>query len=241
MKDLNCIHYLFSFLIFILISCHPNEKKNAEQTQISLPNIKKNAKSTDIYIQQTDENAKKFYSLTEEEQIRYQSSFLNEIYSCFFNAPPSEEDQQKWLNTLLQGGTREGIIRNLFSSAQFLRQSNDQPSYYNFTKKDESLFLKYVGIKNLNEVASSQTKEMFKKLLFNQVLDLIDAFEGQKKFSLWYANFSVDIANRLVKDKVTTSTLRLQNSLEYHLKWADSVHKDFVKAETVLKLCLILK
>ncbi|MDA8793685.1 hypothetical protein N9N67_10575, partial [Bacteriovoracaceae bacterium] len=152
-----------------------------------------------------------------------------------------KEDQQKWLNTLLQGGTREGIIRNLYSSSLFFQQGSDKPSHFIFSKDDQNLFLNYVGIQNLEEVAKSQTKEMFKKLLFNQVLDLIDAFESEEKLSHWYGNFSVDIANRLTKENIKTNNLRLEKELMYHQSWAQSVHKDFVKAETILKFCLILK
>lgn len=241
MKKLNINFSLKLFLLLMIFGCQPNQKKETSNNEVKLPVIKKNAKSTEIYNQQKEENAKKFFSLSQDEQIKYQSSFLNEIYSCFFNSAPTEKDQQKWLNTLLQGGTREGIIRNLFSSSQFLKQSNDQPSNYKFSKKDEELYLKYVGIQNLEEVATSQTKEMFKKLLFNQVLDLIDAFESQDKLSSWYANFSVDIAKRLNSEKIKVSTLRLKNNLDYHQQWSKSVHRDFVKAETILKFCLILK
>jgi hypothetical protein len=207
--------------------------------QAKLPEIPKLAKkSTDV-----ENYTKKIKGPTEYDRLpnerkrQFNYKFIQELFQVTRKAEAKDEDLSIWLNTLDQGGSREGIYQALVLDEVYaaLENMEDKPSdkLLDFSLKFSQRYInqtfqkKSLGQLNLYSL---------KRILTEKGLDLMEHYEVYNLDNLyqWYAIFSSELATEyapLLKTKI-----RQDPRVEYHLEWAKSMPVQHIKSEFIIKL-----
>lgn len=208
-------------------------------SQITLPDIPKLVKkNTDIgtYTKKVKEPTE-FDRLPNDKKRHFDSLFVQELFVVTRKTQAKDEDLSNWLNTLEQGGSREGIYQALVLDEVYsaLENLSEKPAdgllkfclsfsqkFYNQTFTTESL-------KGLNLFS-------LKRIIAEKGLDLLEYYETQDLDLMyrWYAVFSADLSAQypdVFKDQVRKNT-----SDEFHYQWAKSTPIQHIKSEFVIKL-----
>jgi hypothetical protein len=204
-----------------------------------LPEIPKQfKKSTDI-----GSYSKKTKSLTEfdklplEKKRQFDYKFIEELFQVTRKAEAKDEDVANWLNTLAQGGSREGIYQALVLDEVYngMESMEEKP-----TKKLLDFCLQYsqkfhhetFRPESLNQLNLYSLKRIFTE----KGLDLLEYYEVKDLDSLyrWYAVLSADLAKNDVP--FMKSQIRKNQSAKYHYEWAKSMPIQHIKSEYVIKM-----
>jgi len=168
---------------------------------------------------------------------QFDYKFLQELFQVTRKSDARDEDLSTWLNTLDQGGSREGIYQALVLDEVYaaLENMEEKPSnrvldfslkfsqrFFNQTFKKESL-----GQLNLYSL---------KRILTEKALDLMEHYEVHNLDDLnqWYAVFSSELATDYAP--LLKSPIRQDPRLEFHLEWAKSMPIQHIKSEVIIKL-----
>jgi hypothetical protein len=207
--------------------------------EIPMPTIPQMAKkSTDIssYTKQS-KGPTEYDGLPPQKKRQFDYAYIKELYQVTRKSDPKDEDLASWLNTLDQGGSREGIYQGLVLDEVYsaLEEIEERPSkrllefckkfsqkYFNQTMKDESLV-------QLNLYS-------LKRILTEKGIDLMEFFETKDLEELyrWYAHFSADTA--LDAGAILASPLREQKDVNFHYQWAKKMPIQHIKSEFIVKL-----
>ncbi len=202
-----------------------------------LPVLRK--KSTDIesYNKKAKE-ATEYDKLPPERKRQFDYKFIEELFLVTRKIEAKDEDLANWLNTLDQGGSREGIYQALVLDEVYsgLESMEDKPSQklLNFTLQFSQKFLnqtfKTDSLTQLNLYS-------LKRIFTEKSLDLIEYFEVKDIDSLyrWYAIFSADMATNNAPF-LGNSTIRLNQSAKYHYDWAKAMPIQHIKSEFIIKV-----
>ncbi len=214
-------------------------KKVSKREQVQLPQIPeitKDTKSTDLF-----DRKKEINKLSEEDQEGYNYNFVKELIRVTRLVKPDEVEVNRWMNTLDQGASREGIYRAMVLDGYYGRLEN-----YNQNLSKEAFdfsiaFLKKFTGKNIKP-ESLQGMNIFsvKRIISEYCLDILDIYiqEGRMDdFYSWYAVFSSELAKEEV---VWSNKMRKSQNSSAHKKWAMKVPTQYVKSEVVIKIHKIL-
>lgn len=178
-----------------------------------------------------------FDKLPPERRRQFNYKFLEELFQVTRKSEAKDEDLANWLNTLDQGGSREGIYQALTLDEVYsaLENIEESPStqllefslkfsqrYFNQTFKKDSL-------KQLNLYS-------LKRIFTEKGLDLMEYYEVHNLDHLyqWYAVFSSELARDYAP--LLKTPLRQDSRLEYHLEWARAMPIQHIKSEFIIKL-----
>lgn len=211
----------------------------ADENKIKLgpiPKIVENSKSTytldknNILYKQGAE----FKKLSVEKKRPYRVAFLEELFEATRKQKVEDQDIIKWLNTMEQGSSREGVYRALVLDNVYrsLENFEDFPAIevVRFTEKIYSKFANRVvkadSLRRLNLYS-------IKRVVTEKFLDIMEAYESDPQgLYKWYAVLSSDLARQFnYKNK-----LRDDSRAKIHYDWAQSVPYQHVKAEVIIKL-----
>jgi hypothetical protein len=175
--------------------------------------------------------------LPNERKRQFDYKFLQELFQVTRKTEAKDEDLSNWLNTLDQGGSREGIYQALVLDEVYAALENieDKPSnrLLDFSLKFSQRFFNQTFKKeSLNQLNLYSLKRIFTE----KGLDLMEHYEVHNLNDLyqWYAVFSSELATEyapLLKTKI-----RQDPRFEYHLEWAKSMPIQHTKSEFIIKL-----
>jgi len=224
-----------------LFGADPN--KDASNNIIEMPKIPKiNKKSTSV-----DTYSKKPKSLTSYDKLaadkkrQFDFNFLQELFRVTRKTEPKDEEISNWLNTLEQGGSREGVYQALVLDEVYynLEGMQDKP-----TQKLLSFYIDFSS-KFLNQALKPESISKFnlfslKRILTEKSLDVMEHFEINQVDNLykWYANFSADSALKF--SDYMQSEVRKNRSALIHYQWAKDMPIQHIKSEFIIKIHTIM-
>jgi hypothetical protein len=215
----------------------------AEVAEVTMPVIPKQVKkSTDVasYTKKIKEPAE-YDKLPNERKRQFDYKFLEELFLVTRKTEAKDEDLANWLNTLDQGGSREGIYQALVLDEVYngLESIEEKPTQklLDFSLKFSQKFVNQTfstdGIKQLNLYS-------LKRIFTEKGLDLMEYYEVNDLDSLyrWYALYSADIA--IDYGVFLKSPVRLETSAKYHYEWAKSMPVQHIKSEFIIKMHTVM-
>lgn len=214
-----------------------------EVSEIALPDIPQNVKkSTDVtsYTKKTKDPTE-FDKLPPERKRQFNYNFLEELFQVTRKTEPKDEDLANWLNTLEQGGSREGIYQALVLDEVYngLESMEEKPS------KRLLDYCLHFSEKYLNQTFNPQSITQLnlyslKRIFTEKGLDLLEYYEVRDLDSLyrWYAVFSEDIARNY--GMVMKSDIRKNDSAKFHYEWAKSMPIQHIKSEYIIKMHAVM-
>ncbi|MBF0205251.1 MAG: DUF4214 domain-containing protein [Oligoflexia bacterium] len=209
---------------------------------IRLPEIPEIVVDAKQVVDQKEKKIDTKFSVDEMNKSNYY--FVQEIYLATIKRNPREEELDKWLNTLSQGSTREGIYRAIVLGTEYqeLEKLKDPPSPKLVTFMVEYLRM-FLGLsvdsKTLDGSLSRNATNLYmlKKFSVEKTLELIDIFlaKGQEQSLYdWYAVFSAYLAEKF--PNIWSGEIRKSIYKKGHREWASKVYYDWLKAEVIIKL-----
>lgn len=201
-----------------------------------IPNIVENSKSTytldanSVLAKQGGE----FEKLTNEQKRPYRISFLEELFESTRKQKVEDTEIIKWLNTMEQGSSREGVYRALVLDQVYrqLESFQDAPPIdaVDFTR---NFYVKFIN----RDVSADNLRKLniysIKRVVVEKCLDIMEAYEGDPDgLYRWYAVMSEELANKFIFN----NKLRDNKNAKIHYEWAKSVPYQHIKSEMIVKL-----
>lgn len=215
----------------------------AEVSTVTLPVIPQIVKkNTDVesYTKKT-KGQTEYDKLTSEKKRQFDYKFLQELFMVTRKSEAKDEDIANWINTLDQGGSREGIYQALVLDEVYaaLENINEKPTAklvnfsVSFAQKFLNQTLKAESLETLNLYS-------LKRILTEKGLDILEYYETKDLDELyrWYAVFSADLAKD--HEVFLKSDVRRDKSSEYHYEWAKSMPVQHIKSEFIIKLHTVM-
>lgn len=208
-----------------------------------LPEIPKNfQKNTDTSTYEKVRKEETEYDrLPLERRRQFDYKFIEELFLATRKSEPRDEDLSNWLNTLDQGGSREGIYQALVLDEVYATLENMEESptdrLVNFSQSFAAKFLK------LNydpKVLRKNNLYTLKRTLTEKGLDILEYFETRDLDALyrWYALLSAELGSEY--SPLLQNDVRRDPSPEYHLAWAKSMPLQHIKSEFIIKMHTVM-
>ncbi len=177
-----------------------------------------------------------FKKLSDDDKRKYRLAFLDELFEVTRMSKATDEDLGKWLNTLEQGSSREGIYRALvLDQVYYQLESFEDPAEEKVIKFASHIMEKFVGEKANIESMSKLNAYTVKRIICSKLLDMMETLQVRETdIYKWYAVLSGDLARDY--SGVFKNTLRKNKSSKVHYEWAKQVPLDQIKTEAVLKV-----
>jgi hypothetical protein len=209
------------------------------ESPLPMPEIPKQMKdSTDV---ETYGKVKKepteYDRLPADKKRQFDYRFVEELFLVTRKTEAKDEDLSTWLNTLDQGGSREGIYQALVLDEVYaaMEDMEERP-----TEKLLDFSLKF-SQKYLNQTFNQETLAplnlySLKRILTEKSLDIMEYYEIHDLDALyrWYANFSGEIAQE--HPALLASEIRQDPSVMYHYEWAKGMPLQHIKSEFIIKI-----
>lgn len=214
-----------------------------ETPKLGLPQIPQGIKkTTDLatYSKKIKGNTE-FDNLPTEKKRLFNYKFLEEIFLVTRKTEPKDEDLSNWLNTLEQGGSREGIYQALVLDEIYsgLENMDEKPSK---ALQDFSLNFSQKFLNQTFQAGSLSRLNLYslKRIFTEKGLDLMDYYEAKDLDALyrWYAIFSADLAQKFAP--ILKSQIRKETSPEIHYEWAKGMPVQHVKSEFIIKMHIVM-
>lgn len=211
--------------------------------EAKLPEIPKEVKKgTDVAsYTKLKKDPTEYDRLPNDRKRQFDYKFLQELFQVTRKTEAREEDLATWLNTLDQGGSREGIYQALVLDEVYasLENREEKPSnrLLDFSLKFSQRFFNQTFTK---ESLGKLNLYSIKRIFTEKGLDLMENYEVNKLEDLnqWYAVFSSELAKDY--DMLLRSPVRKDPRLEFHLKWAESMPVQHIKSEFIIKLHTVM-
>jgi hypothetical protein len=208
----------------------------------ALPQLKANNKSTASLDPKSALalQGASYFGLDQEKRRGYEVAFIEEVYMATRRASPTDEDILKWLNSLEQGASREGVYRALvldsvYASLEDFTEPVDQ-SILNFT---QYFYQTYIGAQIDVEALKQLNTYTIKKVVAEKSLEMMEALENNPQdLYTWYSMMAKDLAVTYGKF-FNSNKMRTADSEEAHMSWARAVPYQHLKSEVVVKIHLI--
>ena len=211
--------------------------------EAKLPEIPKQVKKgTDVAsYTKLKKDSTEYDRLPNDRKRQFDYKFLQELFQVTRKTEAREEDLATWLNTLDQGGSREGIYQALVLDEVYasLENREEKPSnrLLDFSLKFSQRFFNQTFTK---ESLGKLNLYSIKRIFTEKGLDLMENYEVNKLEDLyqWYSVFSSELAKDY--DMLLKAPVRKDPRLEFHLKWAESMPVQHIKSEFIIKLHTVM-
>jgi len=216
------------------------KKETVEESSIKMPVIPtseqlKLTTSTETHLEKGETE---FDRLPTERIRQYNFNFLQELFEVTRRTEARDEDLSIWMNTLDQGGSREGIYQALVLDSVY----NTLESIENSPSDPLLDFVISFSQKFLNQTVNKGNLEQFnhyslKRILTEKGIDVMEFYQTKSLDDLyrWYALFSSEVA-RKYPASFSGNTVRENTSAEYHYEWAKSMPIQHIKSEFIIKM-----
>lgn len=211
--------------------------------EMQMPVIPQNfKKSTDVASYTKLAKAPTEYDkLPTERKRQFDYKFLEELFQVTRKTEAKDEDLSNWLNTLDQGGSREGIYQALtldevYNGLESIEEKPTQRLLDYCLKYSQKFLGQTFKTESLNQLNLYSLKRIFTE----KGLDLLEYYEVKDLDALyrWYALFSADLAKNY--PTYLKGKLRLETSPEYHYEWAKSMPIQHIKSEFIIKMHAVM-
>ena len=209
------------------------------EVELGMPEIPTDfKKSTDIetYSRKTKDPTE-FERLPPERKRQFDYKFVEELFMVTRKTEAKDEDLSNWLNTLDQGGSREGIYQALvlddvYAALEGLEEKAT-PRLMDFSLKFSQKFLNQTF---KQDVLDKLNLYSLKRILTEKSLDLLEYYETKDLDMLyrWYAILSADLSKDY--SPLLKTQIRQEPSVMYHYEWAKSMPIQHIKSEFIIKL-----
>ncbi len=213
------------------------------EPEVTLPPIPKIVKqNTDITsYTKIQKDLTAYDKLPAERRRQFDYQFLKEIFLVTRKTEARDEDLSNWLNTLDQGGSREGIYQALVLDEVYVALENMEDKSSDRLKNFSLGFSqRYLG--QTFKAGSLDQFNLFsiKRIITDKAIDLMDFYETKDIDSLyrWYAVFSSDLAKEY--SAFFKNQLRQEVSEKYHYNWAKESPVQQIKSEVIIKLHIVM-
>lgn len=216
----------------MLIGKAPVVEKDDSVPMPKIPDVKENATSTEIYSKKADK-----VILKPELEEKYFVGYIREIYEATRKQKPNDDEIGKFYNVLSQGGTREGVYRNLVLDSTYGNLENMEGLAVKSMSADFAVFFyqKYANKTISKDKFKGWNTYSLKRVVAEKALEIIDSFgEDRAGLEAWYANLSSDMAFKF--QQVMQTPLRKNTSSQAHQQWAQKVPVQHIKSETIIKI-----
>jgi hypothetical protein len=217
----------------------PEEPKVEAKLPV-IPQITKNSTDIGNYTKIKKEPTE-YDRLPTERKRQFDYKYIQEVIVVTRKTEAKDEDLSNWLNTLDQGGSREGIYQSLTLDEVYaaLENMEEKPSNklvdfsLNFSQRFFNQTFKKENLSQLNLYS-------LKRILTEKGLDLLEYYEVNNldDLYLWYAVFSSELAVNY--SPLLKTQIRQDPRLEYHLSWAKSMPIQHIKSEFIIKLHTVM-
>ncbi|MFZ4714003.1 MAG: hypothetical protein ACOYL6_09840 [Bacteriovoracaceae bacterium] len=178
----------------------------------------------------------KFRFLTELQVQQLDYAFIQDLYMAVKKQKVSDEELSRWMNTLNQGSSREGVYRAMVLDSKYTALE-ELPSTTN--PKVQDFAVKFLD-KFLNQkvkVTSLQTLNIYslKRIITEKTLEVFDEIKKKPEdFYNWYALMQADLG----KDYGAVLKGKMSKELDAkkHKHWAKEMPEQHLKSEIILKL-----
>ncbi len=208
-------------------------KKTLEMPVI--PKVESNAKQ--VVVESAAESKNKI-NISNTELEKYHASYINELYEVVLRSKASRDDIAKWLNVLVQGGSREGIYRGLVLGRVYQSFENEPPEISNSTVDFAQLVLKdFVNYETTKEKLLKINIYSIKRITTEKALNVFDTLirTNEDDAYKWYAILSAKMAERFGAG-LGSNELRVNSDSMVHYNWAKNVNVQMIKSEMILKI-----
>jgi hypothetical protein len=215
--------------------------KEEEKIQLpDIPEITVDAKSTYTLSKDSDlyKQGGEYNQLTDEKKKPYRLSFLEELFLAVRKDRAKDSDIAKWLNTMEQGSSREGVYRALVLDRVYnsLESFEESPSdeAISFTVSFYDNYIKRVVSKN---ALGKLNTFSIKRIVTEKALEILEVLEkNPDDVYRWYAVVSSHLAQKFSGQYKTD--IRRNTNREVHYSWAQNVPYQHLKSELIIKLHL---
>lgn len=206
----------------------------------AIPQVVKKTTDVESYTKQTKDPTE-FDKLPTDRKRQFDYKFLEELFLVTRKTEAKDEDLSNWMNTLDQGGSREGIYQALVLDEIYsgLEGMEDKPSprlldySLNFSQKYLNQTFKKENLEKLNLYS-------LKRIFTEKGLDLLEVYETKDLEALykWYANWSAELAKNY--EPLLKSQVRKDTSAKFHYEWAKGMPVQHIKSEFIIKLHTVM-
>ena len=207
--------------------------KEEELLLPAIPKVVNDVTSTEIYERKSKQETVK---IDPDKKQQYDIAFVSELIEQTREVKANRNELAKWMGTLNQGATREGIYRAMVLDSYYARLENYDSQLSKSAEAFSIYFMKrFVGKEVTKEKLSKINIYSVKRIVTERSLDVIDVYlsTNREGFYDWYGVFSGEMAK---KYPVWKNKLRSNTSARMHKKWAKRVPIQFVKSEIIIKL-----
>jgi hypothetical protein len=167
-------------------------------------------------------------------------TYLNDLYLAVRRIKATDQELSLWMNTLTQGGSREGVYRALVLDGKYAELENQtstlNPKVIDFTVK---FMEKYLAQKVKSQNLESLNIYSLKRILTEKTLDTFDEIKKKPEdFYNWYALMQAELAKdyaQFLKGKMAK-----ESDPAKHKHWAQEMPEQHLKSELILKLHTVL-
>lgn len=210
--------------------------------QIVMPKIpqpKKETTSTESHTLGLSSKSK-FRYLTEQQVQSMDYTYLNDLYMAVRKSKATDQELSMWMNTLAQGGSREGVYRALVLDGKYAaleeQPSTLNPKVIDFTVK---FMEKYLAQKVKSKNLEPLNIYSLKRIVTEKTLDTFDEIKKKPDdFYNWYSLMQAELAKdyaQSLKGKMAKEADALK-----HKQWAQEMPEQHLKSELILKLHTVL-
>ena len=198
-----------------------------------IPKLVDDAKSTEVYSRKEDVAQ---FKIKPEEYQKYNLAFIDEVIQETRGMKANDDDLGKWMNTMEQGASREGIYRAMVLDATYAGLENYEAEVTERSSAFAISFLeKFVNQTLKKEAITKLNFYTLKRVVTEKALEVIDAYyNNPKDLFRWYAVLSSEFAEEY--PTIWNNELRKDASPQRHFDWAGSVPSQFLKSEVIIKL-----
>ena len=210
-------------------------KKEEELTLPPIPKIVKNAKAVVV---ESEAETKDKMNLSEDELASYHAGFIKELYQVVLSQKASRNDISTWLNALMNGGSREGIYRNLVLGKVYLSMESMKSGITEGTVNFAQFILKeFINHQTTKEKLARLSVYTIKRLVTEKVLNVFDTLirTNEDDAYRWYGVLSGKMAS-VYGGALGSNKIRVNPSSHFHYNWAKDVNVQMIKSELIIKI-----
>lgn len=206
---------------------------------MSMPEIPKDLKKTTdtSTYNRKEKDPTEFDRLPTERKRQFDYKFLEELFLVTRKTDAKDEDIANWLNTLDQGGSREGIYQALVLDDVYatLENMEERPSD-RLVQFVQNFSQRYLALAYSEDALTQNNLFTLKRIMTEKGLDLLEYYETHDLDSLyrWYALLSGNLGKDYAP--LLQNEIRKDASPEFHYEWAKNMPIQHIKSEFIIKL-----
>jgi hypothetical protein len=205
-----------------------------------IPGLTRNSTDVGIY-NKPEKRSTEYDRLPAVKKREFDYKFLQELFLVTRKTEAHDEDLSNWLNTLDQGGSREGIYQAVVLDEVYaaLENVSEEPSarLLQFVQQTSQ---KYFNQNYNIEALRKLNLYSLKRIVTEKALDLMEYYETRNLEDLyrWYAVLSSELGEQ--HEELLSNQVRTNSSALYHLSWAREMPIQHIKSEVIVKLHAVM-